>query len=122
MKTTDQGSSYEWRIIRFSALGEAFRVLVLLNDIKEIFRATLAHEVGDIVRIICVREFHAKEPGWHCHAAIKAGQGVTDWKHRELRKHPLRPDYSAEFGVTGQESATAVALRFYRIEERGGLL
>ena len=100
MKTVSQGLSYEWRIIRFQALGSAFRVLILLNEGKQIYRATLAQDVGDLVRIICIREFHAKEPGWHCHAVLHTNQGVSDWKHRELRRWPRTPDNEAEFGVT----------------------
>jgi hypothetical protein len=122
MKAVGQGSAYQWRIIRFSAATEQFRILVLWNEAKNIYRATLGQEVGGVVRIICVREFHAREPGWHCHAVLRCHQGVSVWNHRELRRFPLGISETDDFGVTSNERATAIALRFYNVEQSGGLL
>jgi hypothetical protein len=122
MKSVGQGKSYHWRIVRFGAGGENFRVLILWNEGKQIYRATLGHEVGEVVRIVCVREFHAREPGWHCHAVSQCKQGVPVWNHGGLRRFPRGTSEADEFGVTSKERATALALRFYGVEQSGVLL
>jgi len=40
------GPEYRWRIVRFSCLGANFRVLLLLNEGKSIYRATLGLDEG----------------------------------------------------------------------------
>lgn len=122
MKTFRQGRSYRWQVITFDALGASFRVLLVLNLSKHIFRATLGIMESGEARIVCVREFHASEPGWHCHAVLRCDDGVSYWNHTKLARRPFRPDPSAPFDITTDSDATARALRFYRIEERGPLL
>lgn len=122
MKTIKQGQDYSWRIVKFSIDDTWFRVLILLNQAKQIYRATLAVEVGEEVRIICVREFHVREPGWHCHAVLRCEQGVSTWTHRGLRRYPRGFDLPAQFDVTSQTRATNIALRFFNIAPQGGLL
>ena len=122
MKKIGQGATYQWRIITFAALGNHFRVLVIWNDSKQIYRATMGQERNGLIRIICIREFHANEPGWHCHAVLRCSQGVGGWTHRELRRTPQGVQIDEEFGVTSKEQATAIALRFYGVAESGALL
>ncbi len=110
------------RIIKFSACGCSFRIQLLLNQVKRIYRAILAVELDEEVRIVCVREFHIREPGWHCHAVLRCEQGVSTWMHRDMRRYPRRADLDAEFDVTSREWATGIALRFYNVVPQGGLL
>lgn len=62
------GPLYKWRIVTFSALGKDCRVLILLNEAKQIFRASFGVTENGDTRVVCDYEFHASEPGWHCHA------------------------------------------------------
>ena len=122
MKPIRHGSSYRWQLIRFASDGMPCRVLVVLNQEKEIYRATLGQDVDDEVRIICVREFHVKEPGWHCHTVLRCEHGVSSWLHGEMKRLPPQQDDEAVFEVTSDERATALAMRFYRIDISGPLL
>ncbi len=122
LKTVHQGKSNYWRVITFEALGKSFRVLVLYNPDREIYRATLGIEDGGQVSIVCVREFHASEPGWHCHADLECSRNVSMWNHHDLIRFPRKPKLTATYGVTSQERATELALKFYRISERGPLV
>src|SRR4051812_16819961 len=90
LKTVRQGQSYQWRVITFDALAASFRVLILYNPGRHIYRATLGLDEGGVVTIFCVHEFHASEPGWHCHVDETCHREVSHWNHRDLRKWPRR--------------------------------
>lgn len=122
MRTLRQGKSYHWRIITFDAAGRSFRVLILYNAERSIYRATLGVEDAGVVAILCVHEFHAGEPGWHCHADLPCDRGISHWNHRELSRWPKRPVVGVEFDVSTKDRATEIALKFYRISERGPLI
>ena len=62
------GGSFEWCVIKFVALGHACRVLVVLNLSKQKYQAILGVESDGPLRVLCSYEYHAGEPGWHCHA------------------------------------------------------
>jgi hypothetical protein len=63
------GSEYRWRVVKFNAIGNEFRVLIELNENKEIYRATLGRKNADDIAVICQHEFHKSETGWHCHVS-----------------------------------------------------
>lgn len=63
------GSTYEWCVVTFQALGGHFRVLVVLHEGKQKYQATLGLMANGILKLLCSYEWHADEPGWHCHAA-----------------------------------------------------
>jgi hypothetical protein len=67
-KAYKYGQLYRWRVITFHAAGYDCRVLLLFNEAKQIFRATLGVVVSGDTITVCDYEFHASEPGWHCHA------------------------------------------------------
>jgi hypothetical protein len=118
------GPSYDWAIVKFTALGARFRVLVLLNESKEIYRATLAMDVPNDERALCQHEFHASEPGWHCHLHRMDIADVPDGVFRgNMQRWPGGGTILSrqEFGIT-KDNAIGVALRFYRIEIRGPLI
>lgn len=122
LRTLRQGKSNQWRIVTFDAIGRSFRVLILYNPDRFIYRATLAIEDAGMATILCVHEFHASEPGWHCHADPACDKGVSHWNHRELQRWPKHPLSSADYDVDTQDRATQIALKFYRISERGSLI
>ena len=120
-KTMKLGASWSWRVLKFNALGNPFRVLVMLNDDKGICRATLGLEDDELVRVCCVHEFHPSEPGWHCHAVEDVRDSVSHWSHFGLRRWPRRPDSQATFNADRMRALDA-ALRFYRVSVAGELL
>jgi hypothetical protein len=67
-KAYKYGPLYQWRIITFTAAGFDCRVLLLFNETKRIFRATLGVTMAGETVTACDYEYHASEPGWHCHA------------------------------------------------------
>lgn len=115
------GPSWAWAVVRFSALNQQFRVLCLLNEGKDIFRAILAIDVGGELKQICVHEFHASEPGWHCHVALNAQDVPNGWSRKGMRRHPHGARILDTFGQT-QLNAVRTAARVYRIEAHGPLL
>ncbi len=63
------GRSYRWCVLTFVALDIECRVLIVLNAGKQKFEAILGAMADERVRVLCSYEYHASEPGWHCHAA-----------------------------------------------------
>jgi hypothetical protein len=63
------GASFRWCVISFVALGVECRVLVVVNFQKQKFEAIFGALATGTARILCSYEYHATEPGWHCHAA-----------------------------------------------------
>lgn len=122
LRTVRQGRGYSWRVIMFEVTGESFRVLILYNPSRSIYRATLGVEEAGVVTILCVHEFHASEPGWHCHADPSCEKDVSHWNHRDLQRWPKRPYARTEYDVLTEDRATEIALRFYRVSERGTLI
>ncbi|ACT60120.1 hypothetical protein [Hirschia baltica] len=61
------GKSYSWRVVKLNIEKYECRILLLLNEEKQIFRARLGVEVEGDMRVMCEHEWHASEPGWHCH-------------------------------------------------------
>jgi hypothetical protein len=71
---------------------------------------------------MCVHEYHAMEPGWHCHVDRNGDRAVAHWNHQSLKRWPSVPLRSASYDVTSRESATAIALKVYSISAGGTLL
>jgi hypothetical protein len=115
------GPDYSWRLVRFSALGEQFRILIILNISKEILRARLGMEIGSDMTVLGEHEFHASEPGWHCHLTF---ENVADIVPGVVRFRKTKwPVHSAaqEFDITFASALTHVAKRF-GFKEQGELL
>jgi hypothetical protein len=119
------GNSYEWCVVTFQALGGHFRVLVVLNEPKEKYEAILGLMASGMLRLLCSYQWHADEPGWHCHATcddpatVPRGIMRGPWirripKARRLHRHQ-------QFNVT-KASAVQLAIDRYKIEEKGPLL
>ena len=127
-KSNKLGPEYRWRVIKFDCLGDSFRVLVVFNEAKQIYRATLAVERQEgrqqELAVLCQNEYHASEPGWHCHVTFAEIDTLPLGVVRShLRRWPQvdaahsRPD----FGVHERNAATIAAARF-RISSPGTLL
>jgi hypothetical protein len=120
------GRSYEWRVIRFDALGFQCRVLVVLNALKEKYDAILGLMADGKLRILCIHEFHATEPGWHCHvscgevASVPLGFMRGPWMRRVPKAKSTHK--RLDFGVSDQDAATRFAIDRFRIETKGSLL
>ena len=115
------GQTWHWALIQFRALGLPFRVLLLLNSEREIYRAILGAETEKDFNMICVHEFHAKEPGWHCHLVEEMKDAPQGWQRRGMRRFPKGARMEAVFDVT-EDTAIRIAQKVFRIEERGSLL
>lgn len=120
-KAYKYGKAYKWRLVRFQALGKRVRVLIVLNEEKQIFRARLGVERGNDMAVLCDYEFHASEPGWHCHFTLKQLDSVEEGAARDgKRKRPTASDVGAAFNVT-EASALAVAAERYGFKPKGSL-
>jgi hypothetical protein len=109
------GKEYKWRIIRFTCGGNKYRVLILLNEGKEIYRATLAMEDATDLKVICQHEFHASEPGWHCHFTAADTRRIPAGVARpHLGRRPKAdvPSSDQAFGVSEGSALSKAAYRY----------
>lgn len=118
------GPTYEWTVIRFSALGARFRVLVIVNTGRAIFRACLGMEDGKDMRILCHHEYHASEPGWHCHVKLAEVAEIEPGCARSgARRWPQSPVGIGEpVPMISKAAAYTKAMKVYRIESGAGPL
>jgi hypothetical protein len=121
------GSSFRWRVVSFSALDVECRVLIIYNPAKEKYEAILgAMGSADTLHVLCSYEYHAGEPGWHCHAAcddlarVPLGYMRGPW----VRRVPAakRTHSRQDFGVQDDTTALHFALRCYKIDPKGPLV
>lgn len=121
-KAFKYGPSYSWRVIKFACLGKKCRVLLILNADKGIYRARLGVEDAADMVVLCEYEFHASEPGWHCHFTIKDISSIEPGVVRGGKKRrPKMEDPQAAFPVTKANALTYAAVR-YGFEKSGGLV
>lgn len=115
------GPDYSWRLVRFDALGNQCRILILLNESKEIMRARMGVErSGDMV-VLCEYEYHASEPGWHCHLTLEDTDAATAGAARDNKYKWPRNSSQRTFAVDRVSALSLVAGRF-RFEAQGDLL
>lgn len=128
-KAYKYGKSYSWRVITFNSSHLECRVRILLNEQKQIFRASLGVTENGDTKMLCEYEFHASEPGWHCHArceniseidANRTRYGairipMAKSKHRRL-------DFTFRGQLLSKVTAFNCTIQFFKIEERGGLI
>jgi len=123
------GSAYRWRIVRFDACGNKFRLLLAFNLTKQQYRATLALEVDRDMSVLASYEFHGTHPGWHllatCDDISTVPQGIMigPWQRR-MPKARTRHRIT-DFRVKDDETALDIAAAFFRLhrtEDQGQLL
>ena len=120
------GSSYKWRVILFSALGEACRLLIVYNADKEQYRATLAVEKERDMVVVASLEFHGTHPGWHLHGAC----GDISLHPLGSMRGPLQRRFPQPrtthrrhlFKVTSEGIALDIAAKFFRLHKTEGEL
>lgn len=120
------GSSFRWCVVSFEALDIECRVLVILNLDKEKYEAILGAMSPDNLKVLCSYEYHAGEPGWHCHAAcddlsvVPVGYMRGPWVRRI--PHAKRTHSRPDFGIKDETGALRFALACYKIESQGTLI
>lgn len=106
--------------------GRECRVLVVFNAAKEKYQAVLGVMAADILSVLCTYEYHAVEPGWHCHAVCEdvrtAPRGCMrgPWVDRIPGAHAFHNRMS--FGIESKLAAKRFAFDIYKIVEPGPLL
>lgn len=63
---------WRWRLLRISADGQDYRLLVTYHSAKENFVALLGVELGADTLVIGVLEYHSTHRGWHFHGCCRA--------------------------------------------------
>jgi hypothetical protein len=120
------GSSYHWCVIKFEALSLQCRVLVVLNIAKQKYEAILGVLADGRMRILCSYEYHAAEPGWHCHACcgevskVPLGFMRGPWVRRLPKAHATHN--RLDFNIPDQTAAVRFAIDCYGIESEGSLI
>lgn len=116
------GQDYKWRVIKFEAAGVSCRILVWLNEPKEILRARFGVDVGAEMVVLCDHEFHASEPGWHCHVTFDEIASVTPGSARsDKMKWPRNVKLTERFTAT-EASALTIVSDVFRLKTQGELI
>jgi hypothetical protein len=123
-KAYKYGPLYTWRIVSFHALGADCRIRILLNLDKQIFRATFGVTESGETTVLCDYEFHASEPGWHCHARCGDAALINSGTNRfgSVRvpkagdKH-RRTDFMFGKAEMNQLTAFNCAVTFFKVYE-----
>jgi hypothetical protein len=123
-KTYKFGPEYQWRIVNFECLGQKFRILLLPNENKQIFRASLgAEDNGDTI-LMCHHEWHASEPGWHCHVSFNEVESLPSGVSRSHLKRYPKPGVNhkkIEFHID-TKNALSFAAEVYKFSAQGDLI
>ena len=117
------GPTYEWRIVSFKVDDLECRVLVLLNEARQLYRASLAVKRGNEFMLVCDHEYHTAAEPWHCHAVVDEFHQVPQGVRRRFMKKWPRAGSSLRTGfVDSKQKAIAQAFQVFRIDEPGELL
>lgn len=116
------GQAYRWRLVQFFSMGYKCRVLILLNTEKEICRFRFGVEMADDMVVLLDKEFHAGEPGWHCHfTPARIDSAIAGVARAGKRRWPRGSDPKAKFGVT-ESGALNIAAEMFQFGATGSLL
>ena len=123
------GSSFRWCVITFEVLGSECRVLVVVNAPKQKYEAILGVMASNGLRILCSYEYHATEPGWHCHAThddtstLNFGCMRGPWIKRVPGARKVhRQNKHMKFSIGDEGMAILFAIDRYEIWEKGLLV
>ena len=111
--------TYRWRVVRFTALDAAFRLLIAYHSDKEQYRAVLAIEHERDMTVLAQYQFHGTHPGWHvlatCEDVETAPSGVMRYPGQR-RLPPARQFHRrVEFGIASDDHAVTKAAEFFRL-------
>lgn len=123
------GPSYRWRIVTLSVLGAECRILLLLNQTKQIFRASFGITRQGDTTVLCDYEFHASEPGWHCHARCDDIADIENGTNRfgsvrlpKAGSHHRRDSFEFRRREFSEEAAFRCSVEFFRLDKSDGSL
>lgn len=123
------GPAYRWRIISFCSVGYEFRLRLLLNESKQIFRASLGLMVSGETVPLCDYEWHASEPGWHCHAKCEDFRRLNANFNRfgterlpAAKSYHRRREFRFKRDMVSEANALNCAVDFFRLDRGGGIL
>ncbi len=125
-KKLSLGRGWKWRVVTFRAAQENFVVLVALSAEKESYRATLAMNDGQTLKVICFHELHTDHWNWHCHLIRGNVHETFPGVLRDKNLMSAWPVFTESkctvpFNVT-EESALTIAAARFRFAVGGGFL
>ncbi|MBB3937724.1 hypothetical protein [Aureimonas phyllosphaerae] len=128
-KAYKYGPLYQWRIVTFACSGHDCRVRLLLNEDKQIFRASLGVVVSGETISICDYEWHASEPGWHCHARCDEFRHLSASFNRfggqripKANSHHRRVEFRFKRDVLSAANAFNCAVDIFGLDKGGGIV
>jgi hypothetical protein len=121
------GPAYQWRIVSFFAEGEHCRLKLLFNEDKQIFRARLGVTRDGETIVVCDYEFHASEPGWHCHARCddidKLDATATRYGGARIpssKSRHRRTEFKFRASTLSAQTAFNCAVTFFKLDKGEG--
>ena len=128
-KAYKYGPSYHWRFLQFESCGVQCCVRILLNVEKKIFRAAFGVIENNDTKLLCEYEFHASEPGWHCHARCGDLATIDATRNRyggvripQEGEYHRREKFVYKVNAIDKVSAFNCACEFFKINTKGDLL
>ncbi len=123
------GSVWRWRLIRFDALGQRFRLVVCYHTQIDKYQAFLAGDVGKDCRLLAEYAYDPSHGAWHFHVTCgdtsKTPTGVMKgpWQHRipKARGFHRRVEYT-QSGAMNDNEALQIAIRVFRLDLMTGSL
>lgn len=120
------GTGYEWRVVKFIALGSEFVLLLKLSREKETYAAILGLRDEKKLKVICHHELHTSHRGWHCHMVsgnvLDTFTGVLrDKNAMKVRIGLSDRATSSGFEVT-KDNALSIAAARFRFAYKGSLI
>ena len=118
--------SYRWRVVKFTAIDQVFRLLIAYHPDKEQYRAILAMSDDNDSAVLAQYEFHGTHPGWH---VLVACDDVADAPRGAMRnpwqiRFPKGKEFhrSLEFDISSDYHALTKAVEFFRLNNKEGIL
>lgn len=115
------GPDYAWRVVKFDAVGQSCRVLIQLNLDKQILRSRLGVLINGDTVVLSDFEFHATEPGWHCHVTLQPIARLVPGAARHEKTKWPKDSSKKEFNVD-ESNALSVVAAHYNFQAQGELI
>lgn len=120
------GGNHKWRLVRFRALNETFRILIVYHTLVDEYVALLGMEVGSDTRLLIDFAYHGTHGGWHVHVACgdahKVPLGVMrgKWVKRlpGARSFSRRNQYTLAGSAMTDHSALQIAANRFNLHTK----
>ena len=109
------GPAYSWRVIRFTCLGAAFRVLVIYRLDLSTYSAYLGMECDQDLKVLARYDYHATHPGWHMHAVCDSDSQTPGRTGGPFRRLGSKLQRRAQFDITDDDSAYAKVTEAFKL-------